>query len=265
MFNYNGFKQLCQADCYDLLDWLYDQLKDLYGNENVYSFSRWLLFKGKNPACLCAHLDTVHKETIKEMFIEPEKGVIYSPQGIGGDDRCGVWIILKILKSLEEGAELPSLFFSTDEEVGSASTKLACEWIKKEEPELMDDVRFFIQLDRKNTEDSIYYNCNNSDFEKYINGYGFKTSYGTRTDICILCEQFDKAGVNLSCGFEGEHKVTETVNISTMLATTDKVLNIIKEADKDVIYDYSPKVKTYHSGVGGNRCGYSAHDYDAYD
>lgn len=262
-FNYKGFKLLCQTPCYELLDWLFDQLKELYDTENIAYFPRWAYFKGDSPVCLVAHLDTVHQTLVKEMYIEPEKQIIQSPQGIGGDDRCGVWIILKVLQSLEEGKGLPSLFFSTDEECGSASTKLACEWIKEYYPSAMDDVRFFIQLDRKNKEDSVYYNCDNKDFMKYINEYGFKTAAGSRTDICILCEQFDKAGVNLSCGFEGEHHVTEYVDVNTMLSTTEKVLKIIEEAQPDVIFDYSPKIKTYSSGVGRNYVN-GVWDYDNY-
>jgi len=260
-FNYKGFKLLCQANTYDLLDWLYEQLSELYDEKNVVYFPRWAYFKGTSPVCLCAHLDTVHKEPVRDMFIEAEKLIIHSPQGIGGDDRCGVWIILKILQSLEEGAGLPSLFFSTDEECGSASTKIACEFLKKECANLMEDVRFFVQLDRRNKNDSVYYNCGNKDFEKYINAYGFDTAQGTRTDICILCDQFDVAGVNLSCGFEGEHQTSEIVNVETMLSTTEKLLKIIQEADKDVIFDYQPKIKSYGTGVGTGWSGNNIHDY----
>lgn len=247
MFNFKGFKTLCQATHDDLLEWLYEQLKDVYGEDNIIYHPRWAYFKGKSPACLCAHLDTVHKKTIVDMYIEPEKNIIHSPEGIGGDDRCGVWIILKILKSLKEGDDLPNLFFSTDEETGSASTKLACDWIIENNIDLMSHIRFFIQLDRKNEQDSVYYNCDNKDFEKYINSYGFKTAYGTRTDICILCDKFGKAGVNLSCGFNSEHSISETVSIDIMENTAGKVLNILAEADKDVIYDYKEKTPSYNS------------------
>lgn len=247
-FNHKGFKMLCQAPCNELLDWLFNQLKDVYGEKNIIQTDKWAFYQGSSPVCLCAHLDTVHKDAVKDMYIEPERQIMYSPQGIGGDDRCGVWIILHILSNLEGGDDLPNLFFSTDEETGSASTKLACTWIKENTPDLMNHVRFFIQLDRKNEKDSVYYNCDNKDFEKYINEYGFVTANGTRTDICILCDQFDKAGVNLSCGFNSEHTLSETVTIPTMLNTSEKVLKIIKEADKDVIYDYKPKIKTYSTG-----------------
>lgn len=262
-FNYMGFKTLCQASRYDLLEWLKSELTKVYGEENVFSSEeRWMLLKGKNPACLCAHLDTVHDKMVEQLYVDPATMIMYSPQGIGGDDRCGVYIILNIIKHcLDNKLELPSVFFSTDEETGSSSTRLACRWINLNNDALMDDIRFFIQLDRKNEDDAVYYNCDNKLFEKYINDYGFKTASGTRTDICILCDEFDKAGVNLSCGFNGEHHLTETVTVSIMLNTAEKVKKIISEANPDVVFTYSPKIKTYY---GNKAYGGSCNQYNAY-
>lgn len=254
---------LCQAGSLELREWLFEELKDVYGIDNIKHSPKWLLFIGTNPVCLVSHLDTVHDKTVSDMFIEPEKKIIHSPQGIGGDDRCGVWIILRILKDiLENGEELPSIFFSTDEETGSQSTKDACDWIIKNYPECVDGIRFFIQLDRKGKNDSVYYNCDNKMFETYINSYGFETAHGSRTDICILCDKFGKAGVNLSCGFEGEHRVTEIVDVEVMLSTTQKVKTIIKEADKEIEFKYTPRIKSYGTGYQYPKYEAGIYEYD---
>ena len=54
--------------------------------------------KGEIPILLVAHLDTVHKHQPEDIYFDSEQGVMWSPDGIGGDDRCGVYIILRLLK-----------------------------------------------------------------------------------------------------------------------------------------------------------------------
>ena len=71
----------------------------------------FLYAKGRVPVLLVAHLDTVHKEKCTE--ITELNGKISSPQGIGGDDRCGVYIIMSLLKYLN-----CSVLLCEDEEKG---------------------------------------------------------------------------------------------------------------------------------------------------
>ena len=46
------------------------------------------------------------------------RAVAMSPQGIGGDDRCGVWMILQILRTAN-----CHVLFCEDEEVGCVGAK----------------------------------------------------------------------------------------------------------------------------------------------
>ena len=67
----------------------------------------FLYAKGNIPVLLVAHMDTVHKERIKTLEILPcisktntqtkEYTKYSSPEGIGGDDRCGVFIIMNLI------------------------------------------------------------------------------------------------------------------------------------------------------------------------
>lgn len=44
---------------------------------------------------LLAHLDTVYIKLVRTICKSKDKNVLMSPQGIGGDDRCGVYILVK--------------------------------------------------------------------------------------------------------------------------------------------------------------------------
>lgn len=57
----------------------------------------FLYAKGDYPVLLVAHLDTVHRDPPRIICYSPDKRYMMSPQGIGGDDRAGVWMILQII------------------------------------------------------------------------------------------------------------------------------------------------------------------------
>ena len=69
---------------------------------------------GDIPIALVAHLDTVHRTPVRDLYYDQSKGVLWSPEGIGADDRAGVFAILNIIKS---GLK-PSVIFTKDEEQG---------------------------------------------------------------------------------------------------------------------------------------------------
>ena len=57
----------------------------------------YLYAEGTIPVLLVAHMDTVHRQPVEQICYSEDRAVAMSPQGIGGDDRCGVWMILQIL------------------------------------------------------------------------------------------------------------------------------------------------------------------------
>lgn len=244
--NVEGFKALCQAEKFDLLTWLTRQLSEYYGKNNVVAPGDYLFCAGNIPMMLCAHVDTVFHEQPSEFFYDEVKRTISSPQGIGGDDRCGVYSILAILKELGEGKR-PYLFFSTDEEVGGASTKKAAVEVKSR----IAGVNYLIELDRQGEKDSVYYRCGNTKFKKWIDSFGFVEAQGTNTDICTLCKEWDLAGVNFSVGYFDNHRVVEHVDFSMLESTIEKVLDIIKSTDGETLYTFCEKGYGYSSGTYG--------------
>lgn len=192
--------------------------------------------EGDIPVLLVAHLDTVHKEIPKEIYYDKKNDVLWSPQGIGGDDRCGVWAILEIIKKHK-----PYVLFTEDEESGCIGARKAAKILKA------PNVRMIIEIDRRGSEDCVFYDCGNKEFQEYIEKFGFKTAFGTFSDICELSSEWDIASVNLSSGYYNEHTLQEMVKIKEIIATRDKVIKILEDED-ETHYDYQEVKYAYNYG-----------------
>jgi hypothetical protein len=128
----------------------------------------FLYAKGTIPVLLVAHLDTVHKHMPKTICYSQNNRILMSPNGIGGDDRCGVYMIMEIAKTHN-----CHILFTEDEEVGGiGATAFANSDIKP-------NVNYIIEFDRKGSNDAVFYNDSNDEFQKYINSFGFKTEFGS--------------------------------------------------------------------------------------
>ena len=197
----------------------------------------YLMAEGDLPVCLVAHLDTVFAEPPQDIYVDKEKKVIWSPQGLGADDRAGVYAIVDLI---EKGYR-PSVIFTTEEEVGGiGASKLITKY--KTCP---FDIKFIIELDRQGLNDCVFYNCGNENFEKYINNFGFITNYGTFSDISIIAPYWDIAAVNLSIGYYLEHSKTEHLKYGELEETIDKVVNILNNANEADYFKYMGKKENH--------------------
>ena len=204
--------------------------------DKVYTTNEFIYAVGEQPVALLAHLDTVFAHPPKNIYYDERKGVMWSPEGLGADDRAGVFAIMKIIQS----GYRPSIIFTTGEESGGIGARIFVN--KFATP--ASDLNYLIQLDRRGAVDAVFYNCANDEFTKYVESYGFIENWGTFTDISTICPRWKIAGVNLSIGYEDEHSTSETFHINHFFATVDKVKNMIDdcgELDKpfEYIYDYS--------------------------
>ncbi len=232
--------------------YLMGRLEEYYGEHSVYTDNENYMFvKGiDSDIMLLAHLDTVHEQapTEDEIFIDTKKGVVWSPVGIGGDDRCGVF---NILKQLQLGHR-PSILFSWNEEIGCVGSDYFSGNL--EDADLLDylqnKILFAIQIDRKGFSESVYYDLDNQDFKEYINSYGFETRLGSYTDICQVCPFYGFAGVNLSAGYMDEHTAYERIYYNEMMNTVSKVDKILSDVDNEGQrhYDYIGMLDYYPSG-----------------
>lgn len=197
-------------------------LKKYYNEEDLIISPYYIAAKGQMPVALVAHLDTVHTIPVMKVYHDVEEGVLWSPEGIGADDRAGVFSILEILGK----GYRPSVIFCCKEEVGGVGAG----HFVMENPEPFKGVKYLIELDRQGEEDSVYYRCDNPLFEQMINAYGFNTEWGSFSDISIIAPSWGLCAVNLSIGYYDEHSLGETWHYRQTLKTIDKVCKILEDS-----------------------------------
>ena len=245
------FKNLLEASPEKLMRMLNRILCGRYSNLTY--TGDYLYAIGDIPIGLVAHVDTVFPEPPEDTYYDREKGVMWSPQGLGADDRAGVFAILKIIQS----GLRPTVIFTTNEEVGG----LGAAQLVKDFPECpISNLKYLIQLDRRGTNDCVFYDCYNEDFITYVESFGFIEAFGTFSDIAELCPAWDVVGVNLSIGYENEHTRYETLHLKPWMATIEKVKRMLKEKD---IPDF--EYIEYSYSYNGTKWGYDEKYKDWYD
>ena len=75
---------------------LFSKLCDRFKGRTTVCKNSYILVRGEAPIMLVAHLDTVHKTPVKHICKTQNGGILMSPQGIGGDDRCGVYALVTV-------------------------------------------------------------------------------------------------------------------------------------------------------------------------
>lgn len=180
---------------------------------------------GSLPVLLVAHLDTVHQAPVKTICYSPDGKTMMSPQGIGGDDRAGVYMILEIIKT-----HRCHVLFCEDEEAGGIGAQ---KFIKSG---IQPDVNYIIELDRHGSDDAVFYDCSNPNFTEFVCGFGFNEAFGSFSDISIIAPTLGVAAVNISAGYFNEHTLHESVDTSVMQRNVRRVGKMIS-APSDC-YDY---------------------------
>ena len=230
---YNLLRQLLSMHETSLIKSLPKVLSKYYHQGDILYTQDYIYVIGDIPVGLIAHLDTVHAFPPATIYHDSRQGVLWTPEGLGADDRAGVFSIVQIL---EQGYR-PSVIFTTGEEVGGVGAKKIIEAY----PSPLSEILFLIELDRQGSRDAVYYDCGNRDFEDFITRFGFTTECGSFSDIAIIGPAWDRASVNLSIGYINEHLATEMLFYRDMFATIDKVVQIL-DNHGDIIYDYQPNI-----------------------
>ena len=226
------FTSILKMSQNELLDYTYLQLKKRKYKNIIYN-SNYIYAEGNIPIMLIAHLDTVYNSPPINILYDPKFKVAWSPEGIGGDDRCGVFAILNIIKEYK-----PHILFTTEEEKGGigasyAGYELPC-----------PNVNFLIELDRKGRNEAVFYDCGNKDFQEYITNFGYEKDLGTFSDISIISPLWDIASVNLSIGYYNEHCKNEYICINHLNESIGKIKNILED-NNQIYYDYQDEYKEY--------------------
>ena len=234
---------------------LFDILSQKYCGQCTVSGGNFILIHGEAPVMLVAHLDTVHREPVREIWKTADNEFLMSPQGIGGDDRCGVYALVNVF---ELSAKKPWMLFTCDEEIGGVGAEAFCEAYEYGElPAGLNDLKMLIEIDRRGRNDAVYYDCENRAFEAYITSKGFRTAQGSFSDISLVAPALGIAAVNLSSGYYNPHRLNEFIIRSEIDDVIGKVVEIVADAAGDEFprfeycdYDYlAPSVPAEYQRI----------------
>lgn len=245
------FENICKMRQSTLKKHMRKQLESMY--DEVICADGFIFAKGTVPILLVAHMDTVHKELPQEIVYD--NGKISSPQGIGGDDRCGIYMISKIIKKHH-----CSVLFTEDEEIGGVG---AGKFVKHD---CSKDLSFnyAIELDRKGKNDAVFYDCDNPIFTDFITETDdWVEAYGSYSDICDVAPAVGCAAVNLSCGYYNAHTKDEYVMLEEMETNINKVCELISRSEDCVEFEYIESVYAFRGWGNKSYSGYGS--YSSYD
>ena len=250
------FIDICKLDKKELKAVLEQELKDR-GYE-VVNEDGFLYAEGSYPVMLIAHMDTVHHDKCTIVCTSEDGKYVMSPQGIGGDDRCGIYMILKTIDEIN-----CSVVFTEDEEVGciGASKFAATDYKPK-------NLNYIVEYDRKGKNDAVFYDCDNPDFTAFVTDpeIGFKEEHGSCSDISRIAPKLGVAAVNISSGYYNQHTLHEYVNVAQMENNIERGKKLIlKPCEKPFEYIEKKWTYTYNkSGVSSyyGNYGYKGHYTD---
>jgi hypothetical protein len=258
----------------DMVEYICDELEKIHGVTfyrdnmmNIYA-TKGTLEEGEFYPMFIAHTDTVHNK-IDKIVVKEEKlkrpytfgknfddtlvdvlkayDVNDLPTGIGGDDKCGIFICLELLKQLDKVKI--GLFVS--EETG-------CHGSSKCDENFLQDVGYITQYDAPGNH-LITEICSGVRLFERDSEFFTKTSkvitesFGNEmlvqshpyTDISQLKKKIDVSCINMSCGYYNMHSPQEFISIEDVKCAIEAGKNMVKElGHKKYEYQYKPIVYT---------------------
>lgn len=205
--------------------------------------------------CVVAHTDQVQSAACRAF---QAKDIVFglsldgrSFEGLGADDKNGIWIALKCLQSFDA----MKVAFFREEETG-------CQGSAKATVAFFDNCRFVIQCDRKGGKDFInrigsMQICSDR-FVKdaKIKDFGFKTESGMMTDVQKLRNLGVKVSCcNISCGYYEPHTNREHTVLPELKNALAFVKSIIRNCTN--VYEYNEPVRKAYTDGWGDGGGYS--------
>lgn len=214
--DYETFKIVLQASQKNLKEYLSEMLRE-NGFDPIVK-KKFLYAAGDVPVLLVAHLDTVHSEQPSIICRSEDGRYLMSPQGIGGDDRCGVYMIMQILQEVR-----CHVLFCEDEERGGLGAHAFAK------SRIRPRVNYIVEMDRRGNNDAVFYGCDNPKFTEFVLGYGFEEARGTFSDISVVAPYLDAAAVNISAGYYHEHRQHEYIDTDAMLNNAHRIALMVQE------------------------------------
>lgn len=270
-YNMMLFHELLRASQEELLlEKLPNKLNELGMKDNEL-IGDCLFVHGNVPVMLVCHTDIVGTGNPDSFFYQTEQDgtttlMAYDKRTLGGDDRCGQYIVLEALKELIPQGIKPYILFTSDEEKGC----IGASSFVKAMPTNEYDIKFMIELDRRGANDLVYYDCDgHEEFMKFCEqSTGYVHNFGSYSDIVELMDAWHICGVNMSCGYYNEHTSNEYVVIEEMMNTLHTLVNWLQNVNYDELkrFEYEPKQYSYGKldlGVYGTYGAYTTDEIES--
>ena len=233
----------------DLKIALVDELKSMGYKPNV--FDGFIYCKGTVPVLLIAHLDTVHRKPVKTICYSADGNILMSPEGIGGDDRAGVYMVLEVAKTHN-----CHILFCEDEEKGGVGA------YSFEDSKIIPEINYIVEFDRRGSNDAVFYDCDNRDFIKFVESFGFSEEFGSFSDISIVAHALGIAAVNISAGYYNEHTTHEHIDMRAVKNNIGRVSEMV--STQTIKYEYVETRRYKYSLYKGGKYSEIDRDYEDY-
>ena len=220
---------------------------------NVYNIDQ------EDKPLLCAHMDTVQDDEDAKLaeFINLRRGILSGYGVIGGDDKCGIYIILDLLIN---GRRDFNFLFCVEEEIGLVGSS---NFVSKID---ISFIPYGIVLDRRGQENIICTNNNygTKKFENIISkigkDFGYSPTTGASSDADRLSEQISCA--NLSVGYFNPHSKNEFVIVPALVNAEKYVESIIDNIKEK--FKAPPARHAYYGNRRAGRWNYDDNYYNNY-
>lgn len=213
---------------------------------------------------IVAHADTVHKIQPRDKYrisYDMKNGEVihhaYDPttnrsRGVGGDDKCGLWLAQEMARNLENCA----VVITVDEEIG-------CVGARRVTPAQLQDATVLIQGDRRGNDDAVVrangINIASEEWQDHVrsnirdHGYRYCT-YGSSTDVAAMHDTKSAlvSAVNLSAGYHAPHTDAEYVRESELENAYELAMKLA-ERSMSQRWEHTAARHVYtHSSAHGN-------------
>jgi hypothetical protein len=175
---------------------------------------------GRGGVVLVAHIDTVHRDDIRRK-VRFRDGIYTGPNGLGADDRAGVWASLV----LRERFGCPVLLLDY-EECGGIGARCAagCNKIKS----ASKSWSLMIEIDRRGRMEYVEYSLQPTWVHRLMRSVGFELHRGSFSDIAVLGPALNVPAVNVSAGYYLEHTKSEILIVDDLFRTMKSLSAILR-------------------------------------
>ena len=188
--------------------------------------------------CVVAHIDTVWdrdrgKKHWPVIYHDTKARVLWSPNGLGADDRAGVALAIRLHR-----ATGCAVLLCDGEESGGRGASAAVGNVELRRALRQHD--YLLGLDRRGIGNYACYCGEPSSFRSWLNSFGLREVWGTFSDTSILARCLAIPAGNLSVGYYDEHHLSEHLKLDHWHAAFHVAARVLRTVPPFDWRDWNP-------------------------